>query len=244
MTTPSSAAPAAPATPSQSAQPTNPAATPAAAPASAPAAATPPASASTAANPAVNPAAAQQTPVKEGAAPAVAADTNPAAGAAPQGAPETYEIKQPDQGLKLDGGTLEAFTGLARELNLTNENANKVAELFRSRFEADNLARVDSLARDWAAQTTADPEIGGARMPETMSAARKALTLGRPEFVKLLAPIAEGGSGIGAHPEVIRFLASVGKALSEDKFVAAKGAPTAPVEQGNYAQRLYGTPKT
>lgn len=244
MTTPSdpSATPATPATPSSPATPTNPAASAAAPATSAPAAATPPASAPTAAtNPAVNPAAAAtpQTPASEGTAPAVAADTNPAAGGTPQGAPVTYEFKQPETGLQLEGATLEEFAGVARELGLTNEGANKVAELFRSRFEAENLARVDSMAQEWATQTKSDREIGGAHLPETLTAARKALTLGAPEFAKLLAPISEGGTGIGAHPEVIRFLARVGKALGEDKFVAAKGAATTPAMPGDFARRLY-----
>ena len=74
-----------------------------------------------------------------------------------------------------------------------------------------------------------DAEIGGDKLPENLAVARKALeTFGTPELKALL-----NESGLGNHPEVIRFFYRSGKAISEDRVIrgGAAGQPTDPAKR-------------
>lgn len=162
--------------------------------------------------------------------------------ATPQGAPDVYEFKPHDSGFSFDKEVLEAFSGTAKELKLTNEGAQKVLDSIAPALVAQSQRHVNTLNQQWIDATTADAEIGGDKLEASLASARKALTLGTPELRKLLGPAAEGGSGFGNHPEVIRFLATIGKALSEDKFVPA--GKITPPQNKTFAERMYPTAKS
>ncbi len=50
------------------------------------------------------------------------------------GAPEKYEFKAPEEGQELDKGALEVFEPIARELNLNNEQAQKLVDVYGSKI--------------------------------------------------------------------------------------------------------------
>lgn len=161
--------------------------------------------------------------------------------AAPQGAPEQYDFKQPEQGYKVDAETLSAFSGVAKELNLTQEAASKVLEVFRQKSEARAVADGDALVTGWEQATKADAEIGGVKLERSVALARKALEVyGTPALRQLLGPIASGGSGLGSHAEVIRLLSKVGALVKEDAVVPASAASAPAVDSQDYATRVYG----
>ena len=67
----------------------------------------------------------------------------------------------------------------------------------------------------WAEQTRNDKELGGANLPQTLGVARQALQqFASPELNQLLKD-----SGIGNHPEMVRFAYKIGKAISNDAVV-------------------------
>jgi len=136
----------------------------------------------------------------------------------PQGAPEAYEAFKMPEGVQLDEEITTEFQGLAKELNLPQETAQKVADLgakMADKWAAKQQEQIQAAVADWAKQTQADAEIGGDALGANVTTARKALdTFGTPALRKLL-----NDSGLGNHPEVIRFTTRVGKAMSEDKVV-------------------------
>ncbi|MFO7287648.1 MAG: protease [Gammaproteobacteria bacterium] len=134
------------------------------------------------------------------------------------GAPESYEPFNLPEGVKLEGEDLEAFTGFAKELNLSQEQAQKLLErdlAVRKSIEERVNAEADAAIKGWLEAARADKEYGGERFDANIAVARKALeAFGTPELKAML-----DSSGLGNHPEAIRFMYRVGKAISEDKLV-------------------------
>lgn len=159
----------------------------------------------------------QQQPAEQEAAPEAETKT--------EGAPEAYEFKAPE-GREFNPEVLAQFAEVSKELNLTQESAqkmlDKIAPAIASRQEAAMAeARAEARAQ-WVASTKADSEIGGDALAENVGIANKAFKdYGTPELRKLL-----DESGLGEHPELIRWAYRVGKATSEDGFVAGRGSNT------------------
>lgn len=147
--------------------------------------------------------------------------------------PEKYELSV--EGLELDTAAIEAAEPVFKELNLSNDQANKlmpVAAEFRDKVTAATLQQLADQGAaqkaEWLNATKADPKIGGGKLDETLHLAAKALDhLGHAEgsdFRKLLTE-----TGFGNHPEMVRMMRAVGEMISEDGFVRANaGNSTTP----------------
>lgn len=137
----------------------------------------------------------------------------------PQGAPEEYADFTVPEGVELDAEVLGEFKSVAKELNLPQEAAQKVTDLgvkLAQKWASETQERVAEMQAGWRDEAQADKEIGGQALAENLSVAKRAVDkFGTPAFRELLEQ-----SGLGNHPEVIRFAARVGKAISEDTFVA------------------------
>lgn len=150
----------------------------------------------------------------------------------PDGAPETYEFAAPD-GQQFDPAVVEQFADVARELNLTQEAAQKVLDKMAPVIASRQAEQVQAAREQWATDAKADKEYGGDKLSENLSMAKKAMDgFATPELRTLL-----NESGLGNHPEVIRVFVRVGKAMSEDSFVAGSKDPTA--GKGHDPKRLY-----
>jgi hypothetical protein len=148
-------------------------------------------------------------------------------------APEAYEFKAPE-GVELNPALLGEFEGLARELNMPQNEAQAIVERMtpkiQARMQAQQIEIMAQARADWLQQIEADAEIGGAAKQASQASAAKALhQFGTPELRVLLKD-----SGLEAHPEVVRFFSRAGKAISEDSFVSGR-PPTK-----STAQALYG----
>lgn len=148
--------------------------------------------------------------------------------------PEKYELKAPD-GVTLDSEALGEFEGLARDLKLSQEDAQKVTDIgakLAQKWETKQAEVIQQAAADWVKEAAADKEFGGEKLSENLAVARKALdAFGTPELRSLL-----DGSRLGNHPEVIRFMVRAGKAISEDRMVTGGRGPAA---QATTADVLY-----
>jgi hypothetical protein len=154
------------------------------------------------------------------------------------GAPETYEgFKLPD-GMELDSTRLEAFTPLAKELNLNQENAQKLVDFYADAVKAQTEAQVEAWAKtqkEWRTETENDKEIGGQNLTETLTAAKAALkAFGDAPFVELMEQY-----GMGNNKTVLRFLAKVGKTTMQDGMPAGGANPKGNVSR---AATLYTNP--
>jgi hypothetical protein len=135
-------------------------------------------------------------------------------GDAPQGAPEKYEFQAPE-GKEFDAEVIGQFSDIAKELNLSQEAAQKLVETMGPKIAERQMAQVEMVRNEWAQQAQADKEFGGDKLQENLAVAKKALdSFGSPELRALL-----NESGLGNNPEVIRFMYRAGKAISEDSFV-------------------------
>lgn len=152
----------------------------------------------------------------------------------PQGAPEAYEDFTFADGVEIDAEALGEFKDIAKELNLPQAEAQKVADLgakMAQKWAESAVERHTATVAEWRSEAETDKEIGGDKLPETLAAAKRALdTFGTPEFRQLL-----DQTGLGSHREVLRFASNAGKTISEDTFVGAD-AQSAPA---NKAKALY-----
>lgn len=150
------------------------------------------------------------------------------------GAPEKYESFTPPEGAQLDAAVMEQFGEVARELNLPQDKAQLLIDKMAPKIAARQAEQVQALSAEWQAQATADKEYGGDKLPENLAVAQKAMTaFATPELTKLL-----NDTGLGNHPEVIRFMVRAGKAIGEDRVITG-GVPGA-TTQRSAADVLYG----
>jgi hypothetical protein len=183
------------------------------------------------ADPAAAPAA-EPTATDPQAAPAADADkAKEPEGDKPQGAPEKYEFTAPD-GQEYSADVIAAFGEVSKELNLPQEAAQKVLDKMGPVLAQRQVEAMEAAKTEWVETSKADKEFGGEKLNENLAVAKKALDqFATPELRSLL-----NDSGLGNHPELIRAFYRVGKAISEDGFVAgglAKG------NADSVAQRLY-----
>lgn len=158
------------------------------------------------------------------------------------GAPEKYEFKAPE-GRNFDNEVINTFSEVAKELNLSQESAQKVLDRVGPKMVERQMAELDAIRKGWIDSSKVDKEFGGDAIDVNMSTAKKALdAFGTPELKTLL-----NQSGLGNHPEVIRFFFRAGKSISEDTFVGAtNGAGSAkgqPRDFASQASLLYSNNK-
>lgn len=172
-------------------------------------------------------------------APADKAD--PAKAAAPV-IPEKYEFKAPD-GFVVDEALAAEFSPVLRELNLTQEAADKLVafapRLISQSVDAAVAQTLESIgyggSKEWANTARADKEFGGEKLQESLGIAKAARDqFASPELRKLL-----DTTPLGNHPEIVRLFCRVGKAISQDGYVPGGKAKTAT----NTAQSMYSASK-
>lgn len=195
-------------------------AVPAAAPQAAPAAAAPAADATLLgqAAPAADPAAqaVQQTPEQK--AEAEAAAQKLADEKAANSAPEAYADFTLPEGYEMDGEILESFKGLAKELNVSQEKAQKFIDLqtqLATKQAEAYQAAVVAQGQQWAAEIKNDPQLGGENYDKSVASAVKVIQAFGDESLSHLL----NESGLGNHPALFKFCHRISAAISEDKFV-------------------------
>lgn len=157
-------------------------------------------------------------------APAQAAPEQPAQAEAKADAPgqpatpvEYTDFTVPD-GVEMDADVLNDFKGIARDLGISQEAAQKLIDLQSSMETKRSAAAEQAQAaqkQQWADQVKADPELGGANLSKTVETAVKAIEqYGTPELRDLLSE-----TGLGNHPLMVKFCHAIGKAMSEDNLV-------------------------
>ena len=140
------------------------------------------------------------------------------------GAPEAYEFKAPE-GREYDADFLTTFTEVAKELDLPQDKAQSVLDKLSEKAQERQLAKLEEAKAQWLADSKKDTEFGGDKLEENLGIAKKALDAFGSDLLKAML----NDSGLGNHPELIRFFFKVGKAISEDTFMGGhregKGQP-------------------
>ena len=132
--------------------------------------------------------------------------------------PEAYEFKMPE-GVELDKAAADEFSAIAKEHKLTQEQAQKFADIGAKMAQRQQEAHT-KLVESWVEQVKTDKDIGGDKLDENLAVARKALeTFGTPELRDV-----HNSTGLGNHPAVIKAFYKAGKAISEDRVVSGQPA--------------------
>ena len=168
-------------------------------------------------------------------APTPAPTPTPAPAPAPAPAPEPTpaaftDFKMPD-GMTLDKGLLDKFTPLAQGMKLNQDQAQQVVDLYAGALKAQQDAWGQTL-QGWVDQAKADKEIGGQNLESSVRISNQVLD----KFGPNLRSVAEQ-YGLAHHPEFMRMLVNIGKAMGEDVLVRGGNPPTQ--EAKTTAQKFY-----
>lgn len=149
--------------------------------------------------------------------------------------PESYDLKLPENA-HLDDKALEGVAEFAKELKLSNEQAQKLLERENAAVQSYVESQTEQRQQDikaWETEITADKEFGGDHLDESLEQAKTVLKRFDPDggVLELL-----DQSGYGSNPKVLRFLARIGKA-SKDDTIHRGGAPGGGPK--TLAERLY-----
>lgn len=176
-------------------------------------------------------------PVETPVVPAKEGEETPAESAAPKGAPEKYELKAPES-YPLDEARLQSFEGLARELGLTQEGAQKLIEFAADGSKVDpeavkqaQIEERNQRVETWVGELKADKDFGK-DFDGNVKVAQKALAdFGDPALSAFLKE-----TGLGSHPGLVQFFHRVGKGMGEGS--VHKTSTDQPVER-SLADRMY-----
>lgn len=138
-------------------------------------------------------------------------------------APDKYELKLGEKSA-LDQSDLDKIAEVAKANKLTQAQAEVLVQQ-REEAAAGLVARqqtfLDNTVKKWADDVKNDPEIGGDHLTVTLKNAKRVMDRFAPEGSKFATLLKE--SGYGSHPEFVRFINSVGKAMSEDGPIGGGG---------------------
>ena len=179
--------------------------------------------------------AADAAPAGKEPAPADAQATEAPQAEAPK-APEAYEFKAPE-GRVFDSEVMASYSQVAKELNLSQESAQRLLDAVGPKMAERQMAMIEATRNGWADNSKSDREFGGEKLSENLGVAKKALdAFGTTELRTLL-----NETGLGNHPELIRFMFRAGKAISEDRMVSgsATQAKAGPRSFADLAEALY-----
>ncbi|KAF1071395.1 MAG: hypothetical protein GAK45_00523 [Pseudomonas citronellolis] len=134
--------------------------------------------------------------------------------------PEAYAFSNLPEGYSISEEQLAAFSPVLKDLGLTQEQADKLVGFDAQRSlaaqEAGQQQAIEFRNKqvgEWESSLRNDATFGGASFDANIATAKQALAdFGTPELAAMLSD-----SGLGSHPEVVRFFHKVGQQLAEGK---------------------------
>jgi len=158
--------------------------------------------------------------------------------------PAEYKLTKPEKSV-LSDESVAKIAAFAKEHGLSQKQAeaqlqreNQVLSEARQTFEAESQAKMAEVQDSWVATAKNDKEYGGAEFAKNTELAKRVLAkYGTPEFNAILDDPKQGR--FGNHPELMRVLYRIGKAMSEDQLImpGAHGQKKQPVSA---AEKLFG----
>ena len=134
------------------------------------------------------------------------------------GAPETYTTFDLPEGIEVDQTMLDSFLPVAKELNLTQEQAQGLVNLQTKQLQTAALAQTeawDKTIDGWTNDSENDQEIGGKDFDSNLAVAKLGIEkFGTKELLEVF-----DATGVGNHPEIIRVFYRIGKMIKDDNVV-------------------------
>lgn len=129
-------------------------------------------------------------------------------------APEKYEDFTLPEGMEVDENLLNDALPVFKELNLTQDQAQKLVDLQAKTVQEEVTKQQDAwkdTMKEWGDQTKSDKEFGGTKFDESLVVMKQGIeAFGNAEFKQML-----DITGVGNHPEMARFLFKVGQVVKE-----------------------------
>lgn len=134
---------------------------------------------------------------------------------------EEYSLKLSEETV-LGETHLKDIEAFAKENKISGELAQKILakqeDTISELINSENTRAAQEL-EDWRSQVVNDEHIGGSKLTETSTNAKKAVSaFGSEGFVEILK-----ATGYGDHPEVVRFLSRIGSLMGNDEFIPGDG---------------------
>lgn len=149
-------------------------------------------------------------------------------------------LKVPD-GFERDEAVLGEFAKTAKELGLKQDGAQKLFDLYASQAQAAQKKADEAVAAEhakWLETLKADKEFGGQAFDGNVAHVKRAMTkYASPELRKFF-----DETGLGNHPELVKFAARIGKAMAEDSVGGTTGGgPAGANDEEARLRKLYPT---
>ena len=162
---------------------------------------------------------------------------NPGAKQNPQPADSDWSFDAADfKDSGISAPFIDGYQAIAKELGLSKENASALLTKAGELISRLDVQAVEKQNAEWIAAARNDKEFGGSALNANLAIAKKGLDAFGGEPLKELLET----TGLGNHPEVIRFFWKVGKAVSEDTF-SRGGTGSRPASEEEIAKQLYPT---
>lgn len=153
-----------------------------------------------------------------------------------EAAPETYADFKMPEGLVPDPELMPEFTGVAKELNLSQDQAQKLMDLYskaQAKAQEQGTQAFAAVQEQWRKSIETDSELGGAKFTETKSNVAKVINQLVPDGAQKKAlEQALYVTGAGNNPEIMRLIARAAPFITENskhssgKSAGGGGAPT------------------
>ena len=155
-----------------------------------------------------------------------------------EGAPESYGDFEVPEGMQIDESMLEKVNPVFKDLNLTQEQAQKLvgvyAEAVQEATEAQQTAWAETV-NGWLTELKDDKVLGGENLGENAGIAKRAIDMFGDDSLKT----ALDETGMGNHPALFKFMHRIGNKIVDGKFVQGEPGHT----DKSRADRMY-PPKT
>jgi len=153
-------------------------------------------------------------------------------------APEKYEFAMPE-GYVVDEAAMEQITPVLKEIGVSQEAAQKLADFhfaqMKAYADAQAKAREETIAQ-WTRELKADKDIGGPDLKQNLLYGTRLLNkFGSADLDTLLQQ-----SGLDRNPTMVRFLVAVGREFSEDRWAdGGKHGPAGDMTPDAVAKQLF-----
>lgn len=145
-----------------------------------------------------------------------------------EGAPEEYGDFNAPEGIELAGPVMDEFKGVAKELNLTQEQAQSLIDRVTPAMQARAVENIRRVSREWAERSENDAEIGGANFQATRANVWRVISnFGRAADGTIDPDVTEFiNSPMGNHPGALKLIARAGAKFGEAKIPTGNAAQT------------------
>lgn len=150
--------------------------------------------------------------------------------------PDKYDLTLPDGSL-VDAAGVERIAAYAKAQGLSQPQAQALLERESGNAAAvkeGQAAQLEQAKKVWLAAASTDKEFGGDSFPKNAELSKRVIARYGSDALKA----ALDETGLGNHPELVRMLVRIGKAMSEDQLVIAGQAAGGEVKDA--ATVLYG----